>query len=118
MNEPSRTRSTVELDVKHITGTVAGATTLTVTEEHTEVVPPASGTHTITLPGAEEAGGRIFFVRSNGNDGGTVTVVTPDPTPFVSEALSADGDYVVLYSTGFRWVILRAIVAGVLTDQT
>lgn len=88
------------------------AATLTMLERHVEAVPPAASTYILTLPSAEAAAGAEFYVRSNGNDTGTVTVQSPEPTPVVNAILSADADEILVRSTGFRWVIVTQTLAG------
>ena len=111
---PQVTRRTTAQDVKRITGTIAGATTLTVLEQNVDITPPASGTHTVTLPGAEEAAERTFIVYGTTNAGGTITAVSPEPTPIISRVLTAADDYGMFYSSGYRWYVVKAVIAGAL----
>jgi len=107
-----------QFDVKHLTSTATGgdATTLTVQQQHVECPAPlTSGIHTITLPGAEEAAGRWFYIRHTTEGAGTITVNSPEPTPVITGSLSAAEDEFVAYSTGFRWLKMRYVTAGVLT---
>ncbi len=107
MPTPELAQRQTQFDVTHLTSASGGgdATTLTVRQQHVECAAPASsGVHTITLPGAEEAAGRWFYVRHGTEGSGTITVQSPEPTPVVTGSMTAAGDEMLFYSTGFRWV--------------
>ncbi len=109
---PQVTRRTSTSDVKRITASAGGADTLTVLEQNVDVTVFSSGTHTITLPGAEEASERTFIIYALDNDTGTVTVVSPEPSATLSRVLTAADDYVICYSSGYRWYVIKAVIAG------
>lgn len=89
----------------YITGTDGGSTQLRVDQTRVHVVPPSSGVHTIQLPPVSMCANMIYSIYSNGNDTGTIVVQDADetPTPYVSDALTADKDVVVVFSDGFMF---------------
>lgn len=105
---------TTVFDIKHVTGSAGGATTLVPSERVVLVVPPSSSTHTVNLPKAQECPGALFYVHSDGNATGTITVKdgSAAATQIGSGALSADGDFVVALSIGHAYVLLAEKVAG------
>lgn len=74
--------------------------------QHVEAVPNGVGDVNLTLPSPESCPGRWAFIRSNGNAANNIVVTTPDPTPLITMTLTADADNVLLYSTGWLWVLV------------
>jgi len=88
---------------KYITGTVAGATTLAVYEQNVDVTPPASGTHTVTLPPVAQAKGNVYDIETPTDATGTVTIAG---TGISNIVLTAAADHAVLWSNGEKYRVL------------
>lgn len=72
-----------------------------------------AGAIAITLPEVTRAGGGIYSIDvPDVADGGTTTVVTLNGTGLPTAlTLDADGDGVVLYSDGLKWIALANNIA-------
>lgn len=92
-------------------GAADGDLTLNVGDYYVRVVPPASATSTITLPGVLAAKGGQYLVESIGNDTGTVTVEEQGDAvvAFSDVILTTDHDHIWVQSTGTKWIILDEV---------
>lgn len=99
----AHTGSQVASTVAH--GAGDGDLTLTADQVNARVVPPASGTTTVTLPAVALARGRFYSVVSNGVDTGTIEVVGAgdEADAYAPAALTADEDIIIAYSDGVNW---------------
>lgn len=98
--------------IKIITGTAGGTTSLKPQETTVLVIPPGSSTHTVYLPPVGLAlPGVIYTVESHGNDSGAITVASldDDDPQYTSGSLTADHDYVCLVCNGKRWYELAEL---------
>uniref|UniRef100_A0A6M3IFA7 Uncharacterized protein n=1 Tax=viral metagenome TaxID=1070528 RepID=A0A6M3IFA7_9ZZZZ len=68
----------------------------------------------IYLPSVAEAAGRIYcVVAPTGSTGGDISVYTREGTPAEISTygdLDADGDYIVVYSTGTAWAVIGSLL--------
>jgi hypothetical protein len=84
------------------------STTLKVGQNYVQIAGDAS--LTITLPPVLEAMGEIVFIRTVTSGGKTITVQDQDDTvDDYSQDIEDTGDYVLLFSTGDRWIELAAV---------
>ena len=82
-----------------------GDLTLTPRDFVALVVPPTSGTTTVTLPNVFDARGMVYSIYSNGDDTGVISVVGAgdELNAYTSSNLTADTDFVLLFSDGVGW---------------
>lgn len=102
---PSRTTH-VQLGKENEILYCTAAVTVKPWQRHVEATPPAANSYNVTLPNPQEVPGEIFYVRSNGNDTGTIVVKADGAT---IATLTADGDYTACFSTGWKWVELASV---------
>lgn len=97
-----------ELAPTKITGTDGGTTTLTAQQLVVEVVPPASGTHTITLPPLDQWKGKqaLFYSRTSAPGGQVAVRLTENATDPVGDNLTASADKVLLQNVNGDHVVL------------
>jgi hypothetical protein len=89
---------------------VTAAVTLEPWETEVFCKEPASSTYAITLPPPSKAKGRMFYVELVEADDGTVTVTGQGVgTDYTSDALTAVGDFVLVYCTGRRYLELKEL---------
>lgn len=92
-------------------GAADGDLALNVGDNYVRVVPPASGTTKVTLPGVMAAKGEEYFIESIGNDTGTVTVEEQGDAvvAFADVILTADLDHLLVRSTGTKWLPVHEV---------
>jgi len=84
------------------------STTLKVGQNYVQIAGDAD--LVITLPPVLEAMGEIVFIRTVTGGGKTITVQDQDDTvDNYSEDIEDTGDYVLLFSTGDRWLPLVSV---------
>jgi len=77
--------------------------------------PTTSGTTALTLPPVADAVGRDYYIElANAQVATSVTVDSFEDSPatLATVTLAAAGDYVLLRSTGARWIEVCSVIAG------
>lgn len=89
---------------------VTAAATLKAHERNVLVTLPASSTYVITLPPVNECFG-IYCIFVDVDGAGTATVADSDEAlvDYTSAALTAQGDFVILFSNGLQWFELKEL---------
>lgn len=90
-----------------VVGATDGNQQLEVGETSVRVAPPGSGSTVITLPGVMESKGMKYFIWSDGNASGTVTIEEQGDSmvAFADVILTADKDYLLVENVdGKLWV--------------
>ena len=99
-------------EVLHCAPTGSAAVTLEVYQQAVEVTVPATGTGKINLPDVALAAGRIVAIKAVAQtavykDGGVE--VDYGGSDAVGDTMTAVGDFVVVYSDGFNWYVLKEV---------
>ena len=87
--------------------TVTAAATIAPYQKHVRCSTSGAGAYALTLPAPEDVTGEWFFIDFTSKTTDNVTVTAGDRGSDIT--LDATGEHVLLYSTGYEYIVPYAI---------